>query len=180
MKKYALFVFNGDPMCFIHVVLNALDMHTKGEDVKIIVEGSASSSFEPTLISTAPMAFRLNKQPTLISIMPNNMAFAHKCAAWLERRLVRDLYDIYVLYDKLNSTPDLEVLNERLKKLNYLKGVKPRPKLQNNSEFLLFLKNQVSILDSYFIESQLHGLIDDRELNGIGNYMKNVLLGISF
>ncbi|MBC8206215.1 MAG: DsrE family protein [Kiritimatiellaeota bacterium] len=41
MKKYALFVFNGDPMCFIHVVLNALDMHTKGEDVKIIVEGAA-------------------------------------------------------------------------------------------------------------------------------------------
>ena len=41
MKKTALFVFNGDPMCFIHVVLNALDMHTKGEDVKIIVEGAA-------------------------------------------------------------------------------------------------------------------------------------------
>ena len=23
MKKMALFVFNGDPMCFIHVLLNA-------------------------------------------------------------------------------------------------------------------------------------------------------------
>ena len=26
MKKFALFVFNGDPMCFIHVLLNVLDM----------------------------------------------------------------------------------------------------------------------------------------------------------
>ena len=26
MKKNALFVFNGDPMCFIHVLLNAPDM----------------------------------------------------------------------------------------------------------------------------------------------------------
>ena len=32
MKKIALFVFNGDPMCFIHVLLNALDMKQKEYD----------------------------------------------------------------------------------------------------------------------------------------------------
>ena len=42
MKKTALFVFNGDPMCFIHVLLNALDMNENGDDVKVIVEGSAT------------------------------------------------------------------------------------------------------------------------------------------
>jgi hypothetical protein len=41
MKKFALFVFNGDPMCFIHVLLNALDMNTKGHEAKIIIEGGA-------------------------------------------------------------------------------------------------------------------------------------------
>lgn len=41
MKKFALFVFNGDPMCFIHVLLNALDMKEKGHEAKIIVEGAA-------------------------------------------------------------------------------------------------------------------------------------------
>ncbi len=41
MKKFVLFVFNGDPMCFIHVLLNALDMHTKGHEAKIVVEGAA-------------------------------------------------------------------------------------------------------------------------------------------
>jgi len=40
--KFALFAFNGDPMCFIHVILNALDMKVKGHDVKVIVEGSAT------------------------------------------------------------------------------------------------------------------------------------------
>ncbi len=30
MKKFALFVYNGDPMCFIHVLLNALDIKAKG------------------------------------------------------------------------------------------------------------------------------------------------------
>ena len=42
MKKMALFVFNGDPMCFIHVLLNALDMKEKGYEVKVIIEGAAT------------------------------------------------------------------------------------------------------------------------------------------
>jgi hypothetical protein len=29
MKKVALFAFNGEPMCFVHVLLNALDMKEK-------------------------------------------------------------------------------------------------------------------------------------------------------
>lgn len=42
MKKFALFVFNGDPMCFIHVLLNALNMSDKGYEAKIIIEGAAT------------------------------------------------------------------------------------------------------------------------------------------
>jgi hypothetical protein len=42
MKKTALFVFNGDSMCFIHVLLNALDMKEKGHEAKIIIEGAAT------------------------------------------------------------------------------------------------------------------------------------------
>ncbi len=49
MKKFALFVFNGDPMCFIHVLLNALDMKANGHEVKIIVEG-ASVKLIPELV----------------------------------------------------------------------------------------------------------------------------------
>jgi len=39
MEKVALFAFNGEPMCFIHVLLNALDMKEKGIDVKTIIAG---------------------------------------------------------------------------------------------------------------------------------------------
>lgn len=51
MKKFALFVFNGDPMCFIHVLLNALDMKAKGNEAKIIIEG-ASAKLIPELVKT--------------------------------------------------------------------------------------------------------------------------------
>jgi len=48
MKK-ALFVFNGDPMCFIHVLLNALDLHDHGHETTIVMEG-ASVALPPALI----------------------------------------------------------------------------------------------------------------------------------
>ncbi|NCC24670.1 MAG: cytoplasmic protein [Deltaproteobacteria bacterium] len=41
MSKYALFVFNGDSLCIVHVLLNALDMHESGIEVTIVVEGAA-------------------------------------------------------------------------------------------------------------------------------------------
>jgi hypothetical protein len=40
-KKYALFAFNGEECCFLHVILNALEMNEKGYDIKVIVEGEA-------------------------------------------------------------------------------------------------------------------------------------------
>ena len=42
MKKVVLFAFQGEFMCFIHVLLNALDMNEKGYDVKIVIEGAAT------------------------------------------------------------------------------------------------------------------------------------------
>ena len=43
MKKVALFAFNGEPMCFVHVLLTALDMHANQTDVKVVIEGSATA-----------------------------------------------------------------------------------------------------------------------------------------
>ena len=42
MRKIAIFAFKGNPICFIHVLLNALDLHEKGKEVKIILEGEAT------------------------------------------------------------------------------------------------------------------------------------------
>jgi hypothetical protein len=42
MRKVAIFAFKGNPICFIHVLLNALDLHEKGAAVKIILEGEAT------------------------------------------------------------------------------------------------------------------------------------------
>jgi len=41
MHKVLLVAFQGEAMCFVHVLLNALDMQQRGLTVKIIIEGMA-------------------------------------------------------------------------------------------------------------------------------------------
>jgi len=55
MKKCALFVFNGDPVCFIHVLLNGLDMKEKGMDSRIVVEGAATALLPKLAEPDAPL-----------------------------------------------------------------------------------------------------------------------------
>ncbi len=55
MEKIAMFVFRGDPMCFIHVLLNGLDMHRKNYDIKIIIEGEATKLLPELVKDGNPM-----------------------------------------------------------------------------------------------------------------------------
>lgn len=59
--KTALFVFNGDPMCFVHVLLNALDLHAHGHEATIIMEG-ASVRLVPELVKDEHPLARLFAQ----------------------------------------------------------------------------------------------------------------------
>jgi hypothetical protein len=43
-KKVLLVAFKGEPMCFVHVLLNALDMTEKGYEVKVVIEGTATQA----------------------------------------------------------------------------------------------------------------------------------------
>lgn len=63
MKKIVLFAFNGDFMCFIHVLLNALDMNEKGHEVKIVIEGSATKLIPELKKKGNPMYALFQKAP---------------------------------------------------------------------------------------------------------------------
>lgn len=41
MKKVVFFAFKGEEMCFMHLLLNVLDLHEKGIEAKIVMEGEA-------------------------------------------------------------------------------------------------------------------------------------------
>lgn len=41
MEKYLFYVMRGQKMCFVHVLLNALELAEAGNEVKIILEGES-------------------------------------------------------------------------------------------------------------------------------------------
>lgn len=40
-NKKVIFAFRGDPMCFVHVLLNGIDLHERGQGGLIVIEGDA-------------------------------------------------------------------------------------------------------------------------------------------
>ncbi len=65
MKKVVLFAFNGEFMCFIHLLLNALEMKKKGYEVKIVIEGSATKLIPEIAKEENPMHQLYNKAKSL-------------------------------------------------------------------------------------------------------------------
>jgi len=42
VKKYLFLAFQGNQMCFMHLLLYAIELHEKGMEAKIIMEGEAT------------------------------------------------------------------------------------------------------------------------------------------
>ena len=40
-QKKVIFAFRGDPLCFIHVLLNGIDLYERGQEGLIVIEGDA-------------------------------------------------------------------------------------------------------------------------------------------
>ena len=56
MNKYALFAFNGNAMCFVHVLLNALDLKARGaEEISVVIEGEAVKLVQELETSKNPL-----------------------------------------------------------------------------------------------------------------------------
>ncbi len=56
MKKVALLAYNGELTCFAHVMLYALDFEKKGYEVKVVIEGAATSLIAELAKPDAPFA----------------------------------------------------------------------------------------------------------------------------
>lgn len=56
MKKVMLVVFNGELMCFTHVMLYAKELNEKGYEVGVILEGAATKLPAQLVVPDAPFA----------------------------------------------------------------------------------------------------------------------------
>ncbi|MFP4354711.1 MAG: DsrE family protein [Phycisphaerae bacterium] len=70
-KQIAILAFKGETMCFVHALLNALDMHEKGFDVKVILEGAATGQISqmPEAEDHFAQLYRKVKEKGLVDVV---------------------------------------------------------------------------------------------------------------
>jgi len=106
--------------------------------------------------------------PRLIQVLDYSVALANKMAAWNERRLIRDIYDIW-FYLKMGVHPDVETLNIRLKKCSYSKFIDKSDYFQGAGieEFYAFLLSYVNKLTDNDIMDSLSDYLKKEDLLGL-------------
>ncbi|MFH1727831.1 MAG: nucleotidyl transferase AbiEii/AbiGii toxin family protein [Pseudomonadota bacterium] len=137
------------------------------DKIKIQIEASTSLEAKSEAISTSTIAKKTNQLGQIIRIMSLDHALAHKLAAWNERRLARDLYDIYFLFKKLQIKPNIEVLKKRLESVNSRIPRLKTIKQMSLSEFINQLKLETKKISAVRVEQELSGLLDLQELSGL-------------
>ena len=142
--------------------------------INVQVEINVAQEIKIDVISTASLKDSINSTaPKIIKIMSLDVALAHKLAAWNERRLVRDLYDVFYLYEIQNIFPDKETINHRLDNINSRIPALKKIRKMTIKDFLKILKKDVDQLTQKNINSELESLLDETELSGLSMRMKN-------
>lgn len=110
----------------------------------------------------------------IIRVMEPGVAFAHKIAAWNERELMRDLYDVYQYESLFRTAPNMEILYKRLKSARSYKNVVAAKNIGALVEKMR--KCAESLTESSF--SELVSLLDAVELAGLSFRMRPSILAL--
>lgn len=141
----------------------------KRTNTSVQVEAKTAMKVKTAPLSTASFTSLYDLPPRLIRVVDYSTALADKMAAWNERRLARDLYDIWFLL-RMGITPDAETLKTRLEKPAYSKLVKQQNRFSGNTLPLFY----------EFILQEANKLTDDRYAAELQDYLKPTELpGIS-
>lgn len=153
----------------------AINITIKIKNVSLQIEASVSKECKAIAMSTSALARQVNQLGKIIRIMSFDIALSHKLAAWNERRLLRDLYDAYYIYEIIGEKPDLETLLVRLGKVESRIPEFRKIKRMSLEEFVQVLRENVENLSAKSLRDELRPLLDENELAGLDVKMKTSL-----
>jgi predicted nucleotidyltransferase component of viral defense system len=150
------------------------------EHTTVQVEAKVAKEIQTATTSTRLFSPKYNFPPRLISVAEYSVALAHKMAAWNERRLVRDLYDIF-FYIQMGISYDHLTLKQRLLKQNYSTLVKKDDYFKGKelSEFIEFLREATQKLSDKDIDKELSDYLPSNEIPGLAMQIRASLVKLS-
>ncbi len=138
------------------------------------VEINVAKELKTDVVSTALFKDVTNPiQPRIIKIMSLDVALSHKLAAWNERRLFRDLYDVFYFLEVQGVTPDWDILDKRLSSIQSRRPEMKRIKSMTMDSFKKELKTVVDEFTQKDLEDELGGILNEIELTGLAFKMKD-------
>lgn len=126
---------------------------------------STSSLLDPSMAVVA----------RVIKVMSLDVALANKLAAWNERRLLRDLYDIFYFLNTHKLQPDWNTLDNRLSKIESRIPKLRKIKKMSRLEFSDSLEKELEELTQSKLETELSGLLETVEMPGLAYKIKDVI-----
>ncbi|MBF0491860.1 MAG: nucleotidyl transferase AbiEii/AbiGii toxin family protein [Deltaproteobacteria bacterium] len=151
-----------------------LYLKNKNGNYKTQIEINVAKECEYEAVATSQVSIRYHQVSHVVKVMRNDIAFANKLSAWVERRLMRDAYDIYFFFKILGEMPNRKTLENRLKKLNFARRLRQSslPKKMSFEEFLKFFEQTVDQVTAEEIKSELHAVLDPIQLPGLEKKIK--------
>lgn len=167
IKELVLVKLNSVPGLKATVTANSKCLHYEvdygGQSASI--EINVALDCKTTEITSADLSRKYNQMGNIIRIMDYATSLSHKLAAWNERRLVRDLYDAWFLFIVIDVKPNIQVLINRLKKIE--SRLNPKLKSLTLISFCEMLSEAVKILTQEKIEEELKDILVQSELTGM-------------
>jgi hypothetical protein len=149
------------------------------DGASIQIEANVSLSCASIPMSSGGLARRSGQPPRIVRIMEPSVALAHKLAAWNERRLLRDVYDVWFLTSRIGAQPDLATLGERLAAIESRHPVLRRRTSMTRSEFAQELRVAAGALDERDVRDALAPLLPPDDLVGLLPRLRNAMLGVA-
>ena len=146
------------------------------DQVTIQIEATVAMDVETSATSTKLLSPQFNFPPRIINVVNHSVALANKMAAWNERRLVRDMYDIW-FFLQMSVEPDIETLERRLKKPCYSRLVKPPDFFQGETcpEFYDFIRARAALMTDDDIAAEMSDYLPVEEIAGLSMLFRAAL-----
>lgn len=138
------------------------------------IEVNAEKDCPSIPMSSALLSTAHGRPARILRIMEPGVSFAHKIAAWNERELMRDLYDIYQYESLFKVKPRMDVLQMRLKKARSYKGVAAAREMD---ELVNKLTQRAEMLNDENL-AELQPLLSEEELAGLAFRMRPAILNL--
>lgn len=143
------------------------------DETTIQIEVKVAENIKIEAISTKLISPEFDLPKRVIHIVDHSISMANKLAAWNERRLIRDIYDIW-FFLQMNVKPDLDILKKRLLKPKYSKLLKKEDYFigEDIDSFYEFIREKVSILKEKEITNEMSDYLHPEELVGLSSLFR--------